>query len=272
MTAQPETEVEGSFRSVDFALTPTDDGLNLEGYAAVFDSPTRIENSNESPYGGPFTETIARGAFARAVRANPKPKLMLDHGRNQLNGTMPLGVIQSMREDDKGLFISGRLDDNWLTIPVRDAIKSGSISGMSFRFTVPEGGDTWSDDGESRTLTDLDVPELGPVVWPAYTGTTVNVRSRAFADAVADDPELLEDFSLGLLLANHRDQLSDLEPVTETDPTSDPDESAPPEAAGSDEEDVRVGNPAKHAVVLMGVRTSLAAQRSHLATHELSID
>ncbi len=269
MTTQPEDQVEGSIRSVDFALEPfEDDGFTLEGYAAVFETPTRINNSHESPYGGPFTETIARGAFARAVRANPKPKMQFDHGTHPFIGSMPIGTIKSMREDDKGLFISGRIDDNWLTEPVRDAIKSGGISGMSFRFLVPEGGDEWSDDGEERRVTDVDVPELGPVVWPAYTETTVSMRSRAFADAVADEPELLKDFSLGLLLANHRDELPDLEP--ESDPTPEPDESAPPKVADSDSDGVRVANPAKNAVTLMAVRLDQADQRSHLATHELS--
>ncbi len=268
MTAQPEIQVEGSIRSVDFNLTPSDDGLTLEGYAAVFDTPTRIENSHESPYGGPFTETIAPGAFARAVRANPKPIMQFDHGTHPMIGSLPVGVIKSMREDDTGLFITGRVHDNWLTEPLRDAIKSDAINGMSFRFLVPEGGDEWSDDGDERRVTDLDVPELGPVVWPAYTDTTVNLRSRAFAEAVDEDPDLLKDFSLGLLLANHRDELPDLEP--DTDPTPEPDESAPPVVADPDSDGVRVANPAKHAMTLMAVRLELADQRTRLATHELS--
>ena len=68
-TQQVETQPDGSIRSVEFEQIPADDGLTLEGYAAVFDSPARISNMWE----GDFTETIQRGAFARAVRANPKP-------------------------------------------------------------------------------------------------------------------------------------------------------------------------------------------------------
>ncbi len=263
---------DGSTRSVDFEQIVADDGLTLEGYAAVFDSPTRISNFFE----GDFTETIQRGAFARAVRANPKPVMQFDHGSHPLLGSIPVGVIKSMREDDKGLFISARVHDNWLTEPLRDAIKEGSITGMSFRFTVPKGGDTWSADRDERTVTDVDVPELGPVVFPAYAETSVSVRSQQFAEAVTD-PGLLHDFSIGLLLANR-----DEPPTAEDNPT--PDEEA--DARDDDEEDVesfvvetpavaesegvRVANPAIHAVALMAVRTDLATQRSHLATHELS--
>ena len=68
-----ETHPDGSIRSVVFDQIAADDGLTLEGYAAVFDSPTRISNMWE----GDFTETIRRGAFTRAVRANPKPVIWL---------------------------------------------------------------------------------------------------------------------------------------------------------------------------------------------------
>lgn len=266
---------EGSIRTVPFELVGNGDGLTLEGYAAVFDTPTRIENSWESPYGGPFTETIKPGAFAKAVRANPKPVMQFDHGTHPMLGSIPVGAIQSLREDAKGLHVVGRVHDNWLTEPVRDAIAEGSITGMSFRFLVSDGQE-WSDDGEDRTITEFDsVPELGPVVWPAYEATSVSLRSRQFAAVVAEDPDLLKDFSIGLLLANHRDEQTD-DPDT-TDPTPDGDAAARDDIdsfvvetpAAAEPEGVRVANPAKHAVALMAVRTDLATQRSHLATHQL---
>ena len=102
---------------------------------------------------------------------------------------MPLGVIDEAREDRTGLFIRARLSDNWLIQPVRDAIRDGAVDGMSFRFSVPEGGDAWKypkDKVPLRTLTDLDVPEVGPVVFPAYEPTTASIRSLV---------ERLEDFT-----------------------------------------------------------------------------
>lgn len=272
-----ETPPDGSIRSVDFVISPNDDGLTLEGYAAVFDSPAHISNMWE----GDFTETIHRGAFANVIRANPKPVMQFDHGLDTAIGSTPIGAIQSMREDDKGLWMSARLHDNWLSLPVRHAIESGSLHGMSFRFLTPEdgSGETWSDDRSHRSVTDISyLPELGPVTFPAYADTEVSVRARKFAEAV--DAELLEDFSIGLLLANHRDEQSDT-PDDNDSPTPDDDT----DARDDDEEDVksfvlespapiesegvRVANPAKHALALMAVRTDLATQRSHLATHEL---
>lgn len=167
-------------RSVPFEIVRADsegDGLTFEGYAAVFDTPTRI-NSWE----GEFDEQIARGAFKDTL-AQRMPVLMFEHGQHPLLGSMPLGTIREAKEDRKGLFIRARLSDNWLIQPVRDAVRDGAVDGMSFRFSSPGRGDErWErreDDVDLRTLLRLSVPELGPVVFPAYEPTTASVRSLA---------------------------------------------------------------------------------------------
>ena len=163
-------------REIEFRFdTPASDGRSMTGYAAVFDTPTRIDSIWE----GTFDEQIQRGAFARYLSLRT-PTLMFEHGHHPLLGSMPLGAITRATEDERGLYIEARLTDNWLIQPVRDAIRDGAVNGMSFRFQVPEGGDIWQDrkgDVPLRTLVDVDVPELGPVVFPAYEPTTVSVRS-----------------------------------------------------------------------------------------------
>jgi len=174
-------------RSVDFRMVENSDGQTLEGYAAVFDSPTVING-----WEGHFVEVIERGAFARTVRNNPKPVMQFDHGTHPMVGGLPIGTIQELREDEEGLFVRAKLHDNWLIEPVRDAIREGSLTGMSFKFTIPEGGVTVTrgeDDIEIHTLTDLNLHELGPVVWPAYKETSVGVRSRELADILTNDAE-----------------------------------------------------------------------------------
>jgi HK97 family phage prohead protease len=168
---------DGEYRTVPFDLASAEingDGLTFSGYAAVFGATARIAGWDED-----FDEQIAPGAF-RAIAAGAYPVLMFEHGRHPLIGTMPLGKITSAREDPKGLFIEARLIDNWLISPVRDAVAAEAIDGMSFRFTVNDGGETWVDrsgDVALRTLSSLSVPELGPVVFPAYEPTTASVRS-----------------------------------------------------------------------------------------------
>ena len=169
---------DGEVRTVPFDLASAEvngDGLTFSGYAAVYNSPTRIAGWDED-----FDEQIAPGAF-RAVAAGQYPVLMFEHGRHPLIGTMPLGKITAAREDPQGLYIEARLIDNWLISPVRDAVAAQAIDGMSFRFTVDgDDGETWIDrsgDVPLRTLNSVKVPELGPVVFPAYEPTTASVRS-----------------------------------------------------------------------------------------------
>lgn len=158
-------------RAVNFQMASKSDGLTLEGYAAVFNSPTQIRD-----WEGDFEEQIAPGAFQRTL-GERMPVLMFEHGRHPLIGSMPLGVIERAEEDSKGLFISARLTDNWLIQPVRDAVRDGAVTGMSFRFTVPEGGDKWNPNNTHRTIHELSARELGPVVFPAYAPTTAQIRS-----------------------------------------------------------------------------------------------
>jgi HK97 family phage prohead protease len=173
--AAPEDSL---IRSVPFELTAADagsDGLTLEGYAAVFNRKAVIKD-----YQGEFEEQIAPGAFRDSLEKRT-PVLMFEHGRHPLIGSMPLGVIESAREDARGLYISARLSDNWLIQPVRDAVRDGAVNGMSFRFSPPADEDQrWvrrEGKPDQRTLLRLDVPELGPVVFPAYEPTTATVRS-----------------------------------------------------------------------------------------------
>lgn len=189
-------------RSLPFRLSDDDaegDGQSLEGLAAVFDTPTRIDS-----WEGLFDEQIRKGAFRKTIRERT-PVMQFDHGRHPLIGSIPLGVINEMRETDEGLEVSARLTDNWLVQPIRDAISEGAIDGMSFRFEVvreewrDSAGRLLKDEGEimqllyrpddrgplQRTLLELKVAELGPVVFPAYRETTVGVRARSIADCVS---------------------------------------------------------------------------------------
>ncbi len=173
-------------RSAVFSVVePGSDARTLSGYAAVFDTPTLIRDD-----WGEFEEVITRGAFTRSITERD-PVLMFEHGRHPLIGSMPLGRIHTLREDAKGLYVEARLSDNWLISPVRDAIRDGAVSGMSFRFTLPPGGDSWEQrDGrpQLRTVRDANVIELGPVVFPAYKPTTASIRSLVEQLPAVDTP------------------------------------------------------------------------------------
>lgn len=180
-------------RSVEFQAERSDDGLTLEGYAAVFGEWTEIYDRQ-----GAFMERIMPGAFKRTLGMR-MPILQFDHGTHPLIGSIPLGRFTQLREDARGLFVRARLSDNWLVQPVRDAIRDGGVTGMSFKFRIV--ADQWeSIDGvDHRSITEVELYEAGPVVWPAYEATSVGVRSRQAAAALTD-PEVRREVAALLTL------------------------------------------------------------------------
>jgi HK97 family phage major capsid protein/HK97 family phage prohead protease len=199
-------------RAVEFRATGDHgDGRTLEGYAAVFDVPTRIDS-----WEGTFDEVIAKGAFKRTLNART-PVLQFDHGRDVRTGSVPIGAVQTIREDDHGLFISARLFDNDVVEPIRQAIEGDAITGMSFRFRVVR--DEWRDTNGKlvkpdelldllwmpgdrgplqRTIKEVELFEAGPVVFPAYDATTVGVRSLLAELSDSDREALLRDLAAEL--------------------------------------------------------------------------
>jgi len=170
-------------RQVEFRAEPSNDGLTLEGYAAVFNEWTEIDS-----YEGSFLERIAPGAFKKTI-SERMPVLQFDHGTHPLIGSIPLGVITNIKEDSHGLRVKARLSDNWLIEPVRDAIRDGAIQGMSFRFRVINENWVRGKNGPERTITEIALFEAGPVVYPAYEKTSVGVRSREVLTSLTD-PEV----------------------------------------------------------------------------------
>jgi uncharacterized protein len=163
---------ENQVRQLAFDVAPNEDGLTLDGYGAVFNEWTEIEDEY-----GTYRERIMPGAFRRTL-GQRMPVLQFDHGTHPLIGSIPLGRITSIVEDAHGLRVKARLSDNWLVQPVRDAIRDGGITGMSFRFRIVN--EKWGrgmDGMEERSISEVALYEVGPVVFPAYEQTTVGVRS-----------------------------------------------------------------------------------------------
>jgi len=73
--------------------------------------------------------------------------------------TVPIGAIEELREDTKGLFVGARMHDNARVEPIRQAIASGAIDGMSFRFRVIR--EEWDESGDIpvRTINEVELFE-----------------------------------------------------------------------------------------------------------------
>ncbi|AQR74436.1 HK97 family phage prohead protease [Sphingomonas sp. LM7] len=87
-------------------------GVRFAGYAAVFDVPDR---------GG---DVVRRGAFRLA---GPVP-LLWQHGG------APIGTIERLAQDSRGLRVVGRVAAPELA----DAVAKGAVTGLSFGYRVTE--------------------------------------------------------------------------------------------------------------------------------------
>lgn len=196
------------FRSVTVELRAEDGGNTFSGYAALFDSPSE-------PL--PFVERIQRGAFARTLKNRKKDvRLYVNHNSDLVLASKRSGTLRLM-EDDRGLKVEADLPDTTTARDLRELMRAGVVDKMSFGFSVPRGGDAWSDDGSERTLKQVTLHEVSVVTgFPAYEATTAAVRSLerlsartglavdelgAALDALADGETLTADQATALAAA-----------------------------------------------------------------------
>lgn len=154
------------------ARVESTDGRRLTGYAIVFDSMSE-------DLGG-FREIIHPDAVNRALNSGADIRALADHDSGKVIGRTRSGTLQ-LRKDSRGLHVVIEPDPE-ITY-ARDLLRSvarGDISGMSFGFNVPKGGDDWNFDGKTpiRTVMDMNIKEVSVVAFPAYTSTDVHARAR----------------------------------------------------------------------------------------------
>ncbi len=109
--------------------------VRFAGYAAVFDAVDR---------GG---DVVRRGAFAGA-RAVP---LLWQHAG------APVGEIEAIGEDRRGLRVIGRVAEGALA----ERLRAGAVTGLSFGYRVKE-----ARRGSVREITALDLVEVSLVASP----------------------------------------------------------------------------------------------------------
>lgn len=153
--------------------------MRFAGYAAVFNSPSE-------PL--PFVETIAPGAFRRSLNSGSEKRMFLNHNTDQVLASSKSGTL-TLSEDQRGLYVEAELPDTTYGRDLSVLMQRGDVHSMSFGFSVPRGGDAWSEDGNSRELREVILHEVSVVTgFPAYPATEgAQVRStEEIAEQIAD--------------------------------------------------------------------------------------
>jgi HK97 family phage prohead protease len=159
----------------DFEVRETSDGMTLSGYAAVF-------NSNSEAL--PFIERIAPGAFKRSLRSKNNIYLLWNHSSSDVLASTRAGSLR-LSEDEYGLRVEADLPMTSLGKDAKVLIQRGDVTGFSFGFTVPPGGDSWNADGTERTLKSVRLLEVSTgVAFPAYPSTNGTAQVRSLEDVV----------------------------------------------------------------------------------------
>ena len=167
MTEQVETR-RVTFNEFELRAAPKGDGMSFTGYAAVF-------NSDSEPL--PFIERIMPGAFAKSLKSRNNIRMYMNHDSSMLLATTRAKTLR-LQEDSKGLLVDADLPDTTVGRDLSVLMQRKDVDSMSFGFTVPSGGDVWSDDGAQRTLKQIRLFEVSVVTgFPAYTATSASVRS-----------------------------------------------------------------------------------------------
>ena len=156
----------------------------ITGYAARF-------NVWSEDLGG-FKERIKSGAFAQSIK-NGDVRLLFNHDPNYILARTINGTLK-LEEDRKGLLYTASLPDTTYAQDLKESIRRGDISQNSFGFRVIN--DKWkvSDDKNvlsERTLTEVKLFDVSPVVFAAYPQTTVKVRS--LLKSIDYDPDVVAE-------------------------------------------------------------------------------
>lgn len=144
--------------------------LKLEGRPIVYDQPTTINDP-----AGTFIEIIRAGALDHADLSDAR--LFYNHDLNKVPLARTPKTMQ-LTLDAAGLSMVAELPDTEEARSVYTAVQRGDLSGMSFAFKVPEGGDSYDAATNTRTITKIEkVYEISVVPFPAYPQTSVEARS-----------------------------------------------------------------------------------------------
>lgn len=150
------------------------EGRRLVGYAARFDTETRIRD---------FTESIAPGAFNKSLAAGKDVLALVDHDTSRVLARTRSGTLR-LSEDAHGLRFELDVPETSLGRDILALAARSDLGGMSFGFTVDADGEEWRAD--RRTLRSVTLHEISVVqAHPAYPETSV--QARAHRDRTAAD-------------------------------------------------------------------------------------
>ncbi|MDX8349654.1 HK97 family phage prohead protease [Cognatiyoonia sp. IB215446] len=159
--------LEHKFCALGTDVTVTD-GTVISGYASLF---------GKTDQGG---DVVEAGAYAASLSKGRGVKMLWQHDPAQ-----PIGVWDEVREDDRGLWVKGRLlTDVAKGREAASLIGAGAIDGLSIGYRTVKAR---KDDKGNRLLSELELWEVSLVTFPMLPDARVGAKGDDPADAAMRD-------------------------------------------------------------------------------------
>ena len=142
-----------SRKSFNFELKAVQEDGFFSGYGAVFGNVDW------------YNDVVLPGAFKASLEKwqskNKMPPVLWNH-----NGSEPIGVYTQIYEDEKGLFVEGKLliDDVPRAKSTYALLKAGAIDGLSIGYSTKKAN---QQENGVRELIEVDIGEISIVTQPA---------------------------------------------------------------------------------------------------------
>jgi HK97 family phage prohead protease len=135
--------------------------MRFAGYAAIFGRPDR---------GG---DVVRAGAFARSLKRGAlEVPLLWQHRPGR-----PVGRIEYLREDGRGLRVIARLSSGAAGRAAAAALEAGKVAGLSFGYRVRK-----SSGSAPRALEDVELIEISLVTVPMQPRARVHAVEAAVGE------------------------------------------------------------------------------------------
>lgn len=160
-----------SLKLYDVQCRASIDGDTLIGHAAVFNQMAKVPGGYEQ---------LSERAFDKVLDStDTDATALINHDPAMLLGRQSAGTLR-LKADGEGLAFEVDLPDTSYANDLRKLVARGDMTGASFGF-IPGDDGTWTraaDGSQVHTINTVQfLRDLGPVTWPAYSGTGVALRS-----------------------------------------------------------------------------------------------
>lgn len=161
------------FKDSDISL----DSRTFKGYASTWDKDQ----------GG---DIITPGAFTKTINERAgRVKILWQHSE-------PLGAPTLMREDERGLYVEGKISKTRLGDEALELMRDGVVDQMSIGFSIPGGKSEWSEQDQARVIREVKLYEFSPVTFPmnenAYITGVKSLREQLQVGGKLSDAQIKE--------------------------------------------------------------------------------